>query len=96
MDVCSERRRQTLRLGAIGPLPTCPLEPSRRRQQRHGGAALVNALEVAGKRIEDVQVVVNGAGSASLACANLYLRLGVRQENPLMCDSRGVIYQGRK
>ena len=51
---------------------------------------------MAGKRIEDVQVVFNGEGSASLACANLYPRLGVRQENLLMCDSRGVIYQGRK
>ena len=59
------------------------------------GAALINALQVADKRIEDVQVVFNGAGSASVACANLYLRLGVSKENLTMCDSRGVIYQGR-
>ena len=60
------------------------------------GAALINALQVAGKRIEDVHVVFNEAGAASVACANLYLRLGVKQENLTMCDSSGVIYQGRE
>jgi malate dehydrogenase (oxaloacetate-decarboxylating)(NADP+) len=59
------------------------------------GAALINALRVAGKKVEDVQVVFNGAGAASTACANLYLRLGVRAENLMMCDSKGVIYRGR-
>ncbi|MDA1312997.1 MAG: NADP-dependent malic enzyme [Acidobacteria bacterium] len=59
------------------------------------GAALINALQLADKKAADVQVVFNGAGAASTACANLYLRLGVRPENLLMCDSKGVIYQGR-
>ena len=59
------------------------------------GAALINALKLTNKKVGDVQVVFNGAGAASTACANLYLRLGVRPENLLMCDSKGVIYQGR-
>ena len=58
-------------------------------------AALVNALELVHKRIEDVRVVVSGAGAAAVACANLYVSLGVRLENVLMVDSRGVIYEGR-
>ena len=60
------------------------------------GAALINALQVAGKRIDEVQVVFNGAGAASIACANLYLRLGVAKENLTLCDSRGLIFKGRK
>jgi len=59
------------------------------------GAALVNALEVAGKKIEDVKVVFSGAGAAGIACATFYISLGVKQENLLMVDSKGVIYQGR-
>jgi len=59
------------------------------------GAALVNALEVAGKKIEDVKVVFSGAGAAGIACATFYISLGVKQENLLMVDSKGVIYEGR-
>jgi len=59
------------------------------------GAALVNALEVADKKIEDVKVVFSGAGAAGIACATFYISLGVKQENLLMVDSKGVIYKGR-
>jgi malate dehydrogenase (oxaloacetate-decarboxylating)(NADP+) len=59
------------------------------------GAALLNALEVTGKRIEDVRIVFSGAGAAALSCAKLYEKLGARRENILVCDSHGVIYKGR-
>jgi malate dehydrogenase (oxaloacetate-decarboxylating)(NADP+) len=59
------------------------------------GAALVNALEIAGKKIKDVKVVFSGAGAAGIACAAFYISLGVKQENLLMVDSKGVIYKGR-
>ena len=59
------------------------------------GAALINALEIAGKPIDAVRVVYNGAGAAGIACANLHLNLGVRPENMIMCDTHGVIYRGR-
>jgi malate dehydrogenase (oxaloacetate-decarboxylating)(NADP+) len=54
-------------------------------------AALLNAAELAGKKLEDLKVVVSGAGSAALACANLYLALGVRVENIVMFDSKGML-----
>ncbi|TDE31928.1 MULTISPECIES: NADP-dependent malic enzyme [Flavobacterium] len=54
-------------------------------------AALLNALELAGKKAEDVKMVVSGAGSAALACANLYVLLGVKLENILMFNSKGVL-----
>jgi malate dehydrogenase (oxaloacetate-decarboxylating)(NADP+) len=60
------------------------------------GAALINAAQLAGQRLDQLQVVFNGAGAAGIACANLYLRLGVCLENILMCDSHGVIYRGRQ
>ncbi|MBS1961300.1 MAG: NADP-dependent malic enzyme [Bdellovibrionales bacterium] len=60
------------------------------------GAAFLNALELVGKKIENVKVVFCGGGAAAIACANLYLNLGVRIENILMTDSKGVIYKGRK
>ncbi len=59
------------------------------------GAALLNALEIAGKKIDQVRVVFCGAGASGIACARFYLSLGVRPENLLMCDSKGVIYKGR-
>ena len=59
------------------------------------GAALLNALELVGKRIDQVRVVFNGAGAAGLATALHYVRLGVRKENIMMCDIFGVIYEGR-
>ena len=59
-------------------------------------AAFLNALELTDRRIEDCKVVFAGAGAAGIACAGLYLKLGVRPENILMTDSRGVIYEGRE
>ncbi len=59
------------------------------------GAALVNALEIADKKIDQVKVVFSGAGAAGIACANFYISLGVKPENLLMVDSKGVIYKGR-
>lgn len=54
-------------------------------------AALVNALELVGKKIENVKIVVNGAGAAANSCTKLYMALGARLENIVMCDSKGVI-----
>ena len=55
------------------------------------GAGLINALEIAGKKIEDVKIVVNGAGAASISCTKLYIMLGAKRENIIMCESKGVI-----
>ena len=59
-------------------------------------AALVNALDIAGKQIDKVKLVVNGAGAAAIACTSLYLSLGVKKENVIMVDSKGVISKARK
>jgi malate dehydrogenase (oxaloacetate-decarboxylating)(NADP+) len=59
------------------------------------GAALLNALEIVGKQIDQVRVVFNGAGAAGIASALHYVRLGVRKENIILCDMKGVIYEGR-
>jgi len=59
------------------------------------GAALLNALEVVGKDIDKVRVVFNGAGASGIACAEHYVRLGVKRENIIMVDTKGVIYRGR-
>ena len=59
------------------------------------GAALLNALEIAGKKIGEIRIVINGAGASAIACAGHYINLGVRKENIVMCDSKGVIYKGR-
>ena len=59
------------------------------------GAALVNALEVVGKKIDKVRVVFSGAGAAGIACAKLYEKLGVKRENILLVDTKGVVYKGR-
>jgi malate dehydrogenase (oxaloacetate-decarboxylating)(NADP+) len=59
------------------------------------GAALLNALEIVGKKIDQVRVVFVGAGAAGMACATHYLRLGVNRERVLMVDTKGVIYTGR-
>ena len=58
-------------------------------------AGLLNALDLNGKSIDRIRVVVNGAGAAAISCARLYKALGVRPENMLMCDSKGVIHTGR-
>jgi malate dehydrogenase (oxaloacetate-decarboxylating)(NADP+) len=59
------------------------------------GAALLNALELAGKKIENVRVVVSGAGASAIACTKFYLTLGVRRENVVMVDTKGVVFKGR-
>ena len=59
-------------------------------------AALINALEIAGKKIGEVKMVVNGAGAAAIACTKLYVGLGLKKENILMCDSKGVINHKRE
>ena len=59
------------------------------------GAGLLNALEIQGKNIADVKLVVNGAGAAAVSCTKLYIALGVRPENVVMCDSKGVINKKR-
>lgn len=59
------------------------------------GAGLLNALELQRKKIEDIRLVVNGAGAAAVSCTRLYKALGVRPENIVMCDSKGVIRKDR-
>jgi malate dehydrogenase (oxaloacetate-decarboxylating)(NADP+) len=59
------------------------------------GAALLNALEIVGKRIDQVRVVFNGSGAAGIACAEHYVRLGVKRENIILADTKGVVFQGR-
>ena len=59
------------------------------------GAAVLNALELAGKRIEEVKIVASGAGAAALACLNLLVSLGARRENISVTDIEGVVYEGR-
>ena len=58
-------------------------------------AGLVNALHISGKKIEDVKIVLNGAGAAGIACIELLKSMGARHENCIVCDTKGVIYQGR-
>jgi len=60
------------------------------------GAALLNALEIVGKDIASVRVVFNGAGAAGISTAEHYVRLGVKRENIIFCDTKGVVYKGRK
>ena len=59
-------------------------------------AALINALDISKKKIETVKIVVNGAGASAQACTNLFKSSGVKSENIIMCDSKGIIYKGRK
>jgi len=59
-------------------------------------AALINALDISNKKIGDVKIVVNGAGASAQACTNLFKSSGVKSKNIIMCDSKGVIYKGRK
>ena len=59
-------------------------------------AALINVLELANKKIDEVKMVVNGAGAAAIACTKLYIALGLKKENVLMCDSKGVINHKRE
>jgi malate dehydrogenase (oxaloacetate-decarboxylating)(NADP+) len=59
------------------------------------GAALLNALELAGKRLADVRITISGAGASAVACARFYVLLGATLSNIMMVDSKGVIYKGR-
>ncbi|MDY4611205.1 MAG: malic enzyme-like NAD(P)-binding protein [Sphaerochaetaceae bacterium] len=58
-------------------------------------AGMMNACEVVGKKLEDIKVVVNGAGAAGISCAKMFVAAGVKCGNIIMCDSKGVIYKGR-
>ena len=58
-------------------------------------AGLINALDITGKSIKDIRVVVNGAGASAIACSELFKNSGVKKENLIMCDRKGVIYKGR-
>ncbi len=60
------------------------------------GAGLMNALKIAGKKIEDVKIVFSGAGAAGIACANFFLTLGAKKENIILCDSKGVVNYKRE
>jgi malate dehydrogenase (oxaloacetate-decarboxylating)(NADP+) len=60
------------------------------------GAALLNALELSGKSIRDIKIVVSGAGAAAIACAEFYVTMGARRENMRLVDTKGVIYAGRR
>ncbi|WP_428079130.1 NADP-dependent malic enzyme [Candidatus Pelagibacter sp.] len=59
-------------------------------------AALINALDISGKSIKDIKVVVNGAGASAQACTELFIKSGVKSENVIMLDRKGVIYKGRE
>ncbi len=59
-------------------------------------AALLNAVEVVGKKMADIKIVVSGAGASALSCSAHYIRMGAKRENLIMCDSKGVIYKGRE
>jgi malate dehydrogenase (oxaloacetate-decarboxylating)(NADP+) len=59
-------------------------------------AGLINACHLTGRKFEDMKLVVNGAGSAGIACLELVKAMGVKTENALLCDTKGVIYQGRQ
>ncbi len=58
-------------------------------------AGLINALHISGKKIEDCRIVLNGAGAAGIACIELLKAMGARHDNCIVCDTKGVIYQGR-
>ena len=89
--------------------PDCFIIESRLREEldvpvfhddQHGtaiiaAAGLINACQITGRSLEDITVAVSGAGAAGLSCAGLIRHLGVKPENILMCDSRGVVYEGR-
>ncbi len=58
-------------------------------------AALINAMEVTGKKLENIRVVVSGAGASAVACSELYIQLGVKREHIMLVDTKGVVYKGR-
>lgn len=60
------------------------------------GAGLINAIELTNRKLSEARIVVSGAGAAGIACAKFYVQLGARHENIMLCDSKGVVYKGRK
>ena len=60
------------------------------------GAGLLNASELAGKKLEDIKLVVSGAGAAAIACVEFFIQLGIDRSNVILCDSKGLIHDGRK
>ena len=60
------------------------------------GAGLLNAVEISGKKIDEIKIVVCGAGASAISCTRFYLSLGVKKENVVMCDSKGVLNRKRK
>ena len=58
-------------------------------------AGLINALDLTGRKLEDVKIVINGAGAAAIACVELIKSMGLPHDNAILCDSKGVVYQGR-
>jgi malate dehydrogenase (oxaloacetate-decarboxylating)(NADP+) len=60
------------------------------------GAAMINACHITSRKLRDLKIVMNGAGASSIACAKIFVSLGVPRDNIIMCDSSGVIYRGRK
>ncbi|WP_339108159.1 NADP-dependent malic enzyme [Thioclava sp. GXIMD4216] len=60
------------------------------------GAAVTNALKIAGKKFEDIKIVSTGGGAAGIACLNMLLKLGVKRENVWLCDLNGLVYEGRQ
>ena len=59
-------------------------------------AGMLNATEIVGKEIKNIKMVVNGAGAAGIACANMAITMGIKKDNIILCDTKGVIYKGRK
>jgi malate dehydrogenase (oxaloacetate-decarboxylating)(NADP+) len=59
------------------------------------GAALINACAITDRKMDEIKIVMNGAGAASLSCARIFVELGVLKKNIIMCDSKGVVYKGR-
>lgn len=60
------------------------------------GAGLLNACSITGRKLEEIKIVVNGAGASAVACSKIFIALGVKAEHLIMCDSQGVIFEGRK
>ena len=59
-------------------------------------AGLINALEISKKNIDEIKIVVNGAGAAGIACLKLIINYGALKKNCILCDTKGICYQGRK
>ena len=60
------------------------------------GAALLNALEISGKKIDEIKIVFSGAGAAAIASASHFVKIGVPKEHIWLCDIKGLVYKGRK